>query len=512
MREQLIDFSIFEETSVVTEDKTKLPPGVLMRVKGKVSETDSLNGNKRRYPREVWDQALGEDSFQSRLKNRTMMGLLGHPTGVPDEKRVSHIVNNVYIEKAGKNSPVIGEIDILDNENGQIVASVFRAGGKFPVSSRGDGEVTRQGDEQVVKPGFVCETWDFVTNPSVVDAYPAMVESLKGGDNANLILTAVGNLVKSTTSKDVCLESYHLVKGLGVDSKPLMEKRDAIIADIKTVLGEKESKSCDDDESDAKKVDKDKEDKDKITPTPKEEHMDKMQELIEALKSLVDQGGFQNDASKLDEMKTNLTSLTEKTNELNEKLVEALSEKDEAQKDLNAAYELINEAKRVATDLRSQIADAQAQVNLDGELEENYNAAEQLAEAALKRAATSEANNRDLQDQLSAAEKLIDRMVERNKGSKVDAYKESQIAELPEAVQEQARKLAERCETTKDVDDVMESITALTESFTPLRRRTEALPGDNRNSLHETRRRHAPQARSKGGSLALKLAERIGGK
>jgi hypothetical protein len=143
--------------------KSHIIPGVL-------SKCDEVNGNKRRYPRPVWEANVKEDSkLMAMIKRRAAFGLLEHPeSGVVDlRSNISHAVTGVKLEEDGT---LRGEITILDGEgfpDGKKLRGLIEFGYDPLVSSRGYGTVVRVEDGiDEVQNDYVCEGWDVVSAPS----------------------------------------------------------------------------------------------------------------------------------------------------------------------------------------------------------------------------------------------------------------------------------------------------------------------------------------------------------
>lgn len=128
----------------------------------------------------------------------------GNSDGRTSLKRASHVITSLKI----KDGIVIGEAEILGTPEGKILKALIDAGVEVGVSSRGFGS-TAPGDgnneAEVVQDDFSLKTYDFVADPAVrsavpaiytedlddpsiakmfMDEFPEIAESLKGGEGA----------------------------------------------------------------------------------------------------------------------------------------------------------------------------------------------------------------------------------------------------------------------------------------------------------------------------------------
>ena len=141
---------------------------------GRFSVCDTLNGNRRKYPRRVWEMNLKEGSrLQESIKRNAVFGLLEHPEdGKVDLKRI-HEWGVVKISKANllENGEVQGEIVVLDTGPGKTLQALIDVGYNPFVSSRGFGSLVKDSEGiDIVQDDYVCEGWDVVYQPSFSNA------------------------------------------------------------------------------------------------------------------------------------------------------------------------------------------------------------------------------------------------------------------------------------------------------------------------------------------------------
>lgn len=155
-----------------------------LRLPGKFSLWDTVNGNNRIYPKKVWEKNLSEgSSLMVSVREGDSLGLLEHPKDgkVDLLSPISHIVTRVTMESG----EVSGEITIVGTPEGNKLRALIEAGYKPKVSSRGYGSVVKRPDGvDEVQEDFVCESWDVVANPSFKQAVltPPKQESVTAWD------------------------------------------------------------------------------------------------------------------------------------------------------------------------------------------------------------------------------------------------------------------------------------------------------------------------------------------
>lgn len=167
-------------------DRTKTPVaesrpngGSLTRIPGRFSVCDCVNGNNRRYGKRVWEKNLQPGSvLQESIKRNAAFGLLEHPKDgiVTLLSPISHHVTNAAMVEAAdpkgqKITEVVGEIALLDTEEGRKLKALIEGGYNPLVSSRGYGSLAKGTDGvDEVQEDYVCEGWDVVIKPSFENA------------------------------------------------------------------------------------------------------------------------------------------------------------------------------------------------------------------------------------------------------------------------------------------------------------------------------------------------------
>ncbi len=171
--------------------------------RGEFGRVGTPTDNGRTYPEKLMLREIKK--LEPDMKRRRVLGELDHPQdGRTSLKRASHVITSLKI----KDGIVIGEAEILGTPEGKILKALIDAGIEVGVSSRGFGS-TAPGDgnneAEVVQDDFSLKTYDFVADPAVrsavpaiytedlddpsiakmfMDEFPEIAESLKGGEGA----------------------------------------------------------------------------------------------------------------------------------------------------------------------------------------------------------------------------------------------------------------------------------------------------------------------------------------
>lgn len=138
-----------------------------LKIAGRLSLCDTLNGNNRIYPRNVWERQFSKGSRLMELieRNRSV-GLLEHPKDgqVSLLSPISHLLVDAKLQENGE---VRGELLIINTAEGQKLRALIEAGYNPLVSSRGYGSLEKNTQGQdIVQDDYVCEGWDVVFHPS----------------------------------------------------------------------------------------------------------------------------------------------------------------------------------------------------------------------------------------------------------------------------------------------------------------------------------------------------------
>lgn len=161
---------------------------ILAKVTGVHFLPNGFSRNKRFYSEELWRNVLEDENVQTRLKNGTVFGTIGHDIEI-DEKALregvpSHVTKLMEIRENNGVLEGYAETFLIDTPVGKLLNTYLRAGANLYVSSRADGEYSGQTAEGVpmLNPRtFVFERFDFVIDPGFLEANPKLTESLLSG-------------------------------------------------------------------------------------------------------------------------------------------------------------------------------------------------------------------------------------------------------------------------------------------------------------------------------------------
>jgi cell division septum initiation protein DivIVA len=169
------------ERLVLERDRSKLPEGVLCSAVYPISEFDTLNRNRRKYSKSLWEKVCANKDLMEKLQNRKLYGHAEHPaTTQSNLEKISHIITKMWIDES-KNR-VYQEMHVLDTPYGRIVDTLLRAESLVGVSTRAEGELQEQVDEggakylNVVAESFNYVTTDFTADESTPCALPEQIE------------------------------------------------------------------------------------------------------------------------------------------------------------------------------------------------------------------------------------------------------------------------------------------------------------------------------------------------
>lgn len=196
---------------------TKLSPeeqkkrGILGRLVGIMADFKHPTRNGRLYNEELWDKTFKDPLMQEKIKNRVILGELGHP-----ENRTEIDMEKVAIclaeePKKFSDGTIQGVFDILDTPNGKILKTLCDYGCKVGVSSRGSGDILESwdGENDTVDPdSYTCECWDVVLVPAVKNARPEYVNESLQKPTLKKALTEAYNKA-SSDDKKVMKETFN---------------------------------------------------------------------------------------------------------------------------------------------------------------------------------------------------------------------------------------------------------------------------------------------------------------
>lgn len=169
----------FDQARVVMEADEH--DGKNLYLKGIAIQGGIRNANQRIYPVKEITNAV--KTLNDQIKNGySVLGEVDHPDDLKvNLDRVSHMITDIWMD--GPNG--YGKMKILPTPMGNLIRTMFEAGVKLGVSSRGSGNVNESSGEVSE---FEIITVDIVAQPSAPGAYPTPVYehlmNTRGGHSA----------------------------------------------------------------------------------------------------------------------------------------------------------------------------------------------------------------------------------------------------------------------------------------------------------------------------------------
>ena len=178
-------FEIVEDIENMEEGKkSKLPPGVIMQVRGQFGHAGKITENGRLYSIALATRQV--EAIQPRIKRRAVHILAGHPPkGTnPDPRRRIGILTGLSIKESGEQP---GSMDVIDSADGRDYAAAVRAGAEVGFSSRGKGSATEvQYNEQhesfsESNSKWIGKTIEVVNDDYVLNTYDHVIDQASEG-------------------------------------------------------------------------------------------------------------------------------------------------------------------------------------------------------------------------------------------------------------------------------------------------------------------------------------------
>jgi hypothetical protein len=182
----------FDQARMVVESANE---GKDLYMKGICIQGGVRNANQRVYPVQEISRAVQTLNDQI-AGGYSVCGEVDHPEGLNiNLDRVSHMITDMWMD--GPNG--YGKLKVLPTPMGQLVQTMLEAGVKLGVSSRGSGNVSEDGSNQVSD--FEIITVDVVAQPSAPGAYPTPIYehlmNARGGYKAYELAQATKEDVKA---------------------------------------------------------------------------------------------------------------------------------------------------------------------------------------------------------------------------------------------------------------------------------------------------------------------------
>lgn len=187
----ILESAIFQEAEIIKQASNKA------RFRMTMQTVDTVNQNKRMYPRSVLDEAM--TNCKESINRRSFFGELDHPCPTGDNvfnqvrqttvmlKDVSHIVNSYQFE----GNRLIGELETTNTPNGKILFGLLQDKAGIGLSMRGLAELERKDDVNIVKSPLTLIGFDAVSRPShqeaIIDFNECRFESSMLIENEDLI-------------------------------------------------------------------------------------------------------------------------------------------------------------------------------------------------------------------------------------------------------------------------------------------------------------------------------------
>ena len=169
MKQVLIETQAFNVKPVSLTES--IAPSGNPLVEGILATAEVKNGNGRYYSKELWEREI--DKYKEVVKENRATGELDHPeSSIINLKNVSHIIRDMWWD--GDN--VIGKIEVLPTNAGNILKALIENNVQVGVSSRGMGSLQERDGVLEVQDDFELLCWDFVSTPSNPGSYMHMIK------------------------------------------------------------------------------------------------------------------------------------------------------------------------------------------------------------------------------------------------------------------------------------------------------------------------------------------------
>jgi hypothetical protein len=202
--------------------------------RGEFGRVDVPTANGRIYPRKLMEREINRLKEDIASRSVSMCGCCDHPAdGKTSIKEISHVVTDLSI---GEDGIVYGEAEVLDKTPaGKVLRGLIESGIKVGVSSRGYGSTSPvrgklQGEE--VQDDFVLKTYDFVSDPAMRTAIPAIyTEDVDEPSLAQMFLERFPEIAKDINLNEEVSDAVKLKKEVEKELSESFERKlkDALI-------------------------------------------------------------------------------------------------------------------------------------------------------------------------------------------------------------------------------------------------------------------------------------------
>lgn len=179
-KQLLVDYIPFKVSREQINESLKHNNGRLI-VKGVLQRAESVNQNRRKYPKPILEREIKKYS-STNIAQRRALGELDHPDSqIVNLSNTSHNIMEIHWD----GDDVLGTIEILNTPAGKILKELFEAGITLGISSRGMGSVQPIDEHGTVEvqDDYEIVAWDFVSNPSTQGAFMSPVNESVGSKN-----------------------------------------------------------------------------------------------------------------------------------------------------------------------------------------------------------------------------------------------------------------------------------------------------------------------------------------
>ena len=136
-------------------------------IEGTFMQADTLNRNKRVYPKHILLNEVNRYTKEF-VNNSRAFGELNHPSGpTVNLDRVAIIIKELNCN----GSDVYGKAKVMSTPMGEIVKNLINEGARLGVSTRGMGSLKAKNGYNEVQPDFMLSAVDIVADPSAPGAF-----------------------------------------------------------------------------------------------------------------------------------------------------------------------------------------------------------------------------------------------------------------------------------------------------------------------------------------------------
>ena len=172
MKQVLIETQAFNAKPISLTES--VAPSGNPLVEGILATAEVKNGNGRYYSKDLWEREI--DKYKVLVSENRATGELDHPeSSIINLQNVSHIIRDMWWD--GDN--VIGKIEVLPTNAGNILKALIENNVQVGVSSRGMGSLQERDGVLEVQDDFELLCWDFVSTPSNPGSYMHMIKEGK---------------------------------------------------------------------------------------------------------------------------------------------------------------------------------------------------------------------------------------------------------------------------------------------------------------------------------------------